>query len=136
MNNIESLTIMRQLFIFMFVGGSAFIIHLLTVYILVNQDILSPLTANIFGFLLSFNISFFGHYFLTFAGNRAIISCALRRLFLLASFNFIANEYCYYILLNILHLHYLIALVINLSTLAIITFFVSKFWVFKQEEII
>ena len=121
----------REIILFIIVGGSAFLTHLLTVFVLVHFMGMAPLVANIFGFLLSFNVSFWGHHCCTFKGHGACPKRAMRRLFLLASVNFVVNEGAYYILLHVFGLQYLVALIINLTVLAFITFLIAKCWVFR-----
>ena len=128
----QCITRFKAPFIFIIVGGGAFLTHLLVVFLLVHFLSIAPLIANIFGFLVSFNVSFWGHHRLTFAGHGACPKRAMRRLFILAGINFFLNESFYYVLLHIFHLQYLIALIINLTVLAFITYFIAKRWVFKN----
>ncbi len=120
----------RELFFYMLVGGCAFAVHFLSVYLFVQWGV-QPLVANIYAFLIAFNVSFWGHHHLTFAGHQVAIKQALWRLLMMATINFLINEYGYYLLLNIFHLHYLVALMLNLTIIAVFSFMLSKFWVFK-----
>ena len=86
----------RELFFYIIVGGGAFTVHFLMVYLLVQSGI-QPLIANIYAFLLAFNVSFWGHHYLTFAGHQATVKQALWRLWMMATINFFMNEYGYYL---------------------------------------
>lgn len=86
------------------------------------------LTANVFAFLLAFNVSFFGHKYLTFSRlhNEQILS--LPHFFLVAASAGIINELLYYFLLNYTHLNYLLALFLVLGLVSVYSFTVSRFW--------
>jgi len=115
---------------FSIVGTLAAFVHVSTVVVLVHFAHLHPLIANIGGFLLSFQVSYFGSRHWTFAESSVGHSIALPRLFSLQVLNFFANEAMFYLLLS-LHLPYFIALVMVLSILPIFTFTMSHLWVFK-----
>lgn len=119
-----------QVFRFGVVGLSAAIVHFSVVVLLVQFAFLTPLVANIFGFLISFQISYWGHRLWTFQDTAVLHREALPKLILVQLLNFSANEFLFYIFL-MLHLPYPIALLIVLTILPIFTFLSSKLWVFR-----
>jgi putative flippase GtrA len=123
--------LLRQLTYFGLIGGCAAAVQLLAVITLVETTGLKPLSANVFGFLLAFNISYFGHRRFTFAGTNIKHHIAMRRLFTVASANFIANETLFYIFLNVFKMYYPLALLLVLIILPTVTFILGRFWVFK-----
>lgn len=128
---LEKIHLFRELIVYVIIGGIAFSVHFSIVFSLVHFLDMAPLVANAVAFMLSFNVSFWGHHYFTFAGHETEIKHAMRRLFTLASINFFVSEYFYYILLHSFHINYLLALVINVGIIAFVSFLISKFWVFK-----
>lgn len=124
-------SLLSQLARFGVVGFTAATVHYSIVVALVQAFSYEPLIANIFAFLISFQISYFGHRRFTFSGTTTMHTIALPRLLLLQIFNFVANESLFYFLLS-LNLPYQLALVIVLATLPLFTFTVSKLWVFRH----
>lgn len=124
------LALASQLLRFGIVGLSAAIIHFSVVALLVERANLAPLVANIFGFLVSFPLSYWGHRFWTFQDTEAQHKVAVAKLLLIQLVNFSANESLFYIFLS-LHLPYLLALAIVLIILPIFTFASSKLWAFR-----
>ena len=123
--------LIAQLFRFGLVGVTAAAIHFSIVVSLVQTFAYAPLVANVFAFLVSFQVGYFGHRRFTFNGTTALHSVAFPKLLTLQIFNFVANESLFYFLLS-LHLPYQLALLIVLATLPLFTFVVSKFWVFNR----
>jgi putative flippase GtrA len=120
-----------QLMRFGIVGLTAAAVHFSVVVLLVELNLLQPLYANVIAFLISFNISYSGHRYWTFRGTVTQHRTAFPKLLLLQTSNLIANESLFYISLTFLKLPYPVALLLVLVTLPIITFTVSKFWVFR-----
>jgi len=121
-----------QLIRFGITGTSATLVHFSMVILLVEIEHLYPLTANVYGFLCGFIVSFSGHRFWTFSETSRSTRASLPRFFLIATINFSGNQTLYYLLLNKLHMHYTIALLLVLGFMAIITFFLSKLWAFSR----
>lgn len=129
-SNLLTQPLFLQIFRFGLVGFSAACLHFLIVIMLVQNHFFLPLTANIFGFVISFHLSYFGHRFYTFPGTMESHQLALPKLFFLQMINFAANESLFYLFLSF-HLSYPVALFIVLAILPIFTFIFSKFWVFR-----
>ncbi|TAK73602.1 MAG: GtrA family protein [Gammaproteobacteria bacterium] len=119
----------RQLFRFGIVGATAAVLHMSVVVLLVQTQGLAPLVANIAGFIVAFQLSYWGHRLWTFSDTHVLHRTALPRLLIVQLINFAANEALFYFFL-MLHLPYLIALLLVLMILPIFTFFSSKKWVF------
>jgi len=121
--------LLTQLFRFVSVGVTAAAVHFTTVVWLVQTNLLLPLTANVVGFLLSFQVSYWGHRSWTFNETTVLHRAALPKLLLVQVLNFIANESLFFWLLS-LHIPYALALIVVLAILPLFTFFISKLWVF------
>lgn len=121
--------LLQQFCRFLAIGGTAAAVHLCTVILLVQTLAITPLQANIVGFLFGFQVSYWGHRAYTFNGTVVLHRVALPKLLSLQIFNFVVNEYLFYLFLS-LQLPYPIALVIVLGIMAVFTFVVSKRFVF------
>lgn len=119
-----------QLFRFGVVGISAASIHFVIVILLVQFKLLTPLTANIIGFLISFQASYWGHRIWTFNDSMVLHRIALPKLFALQVLNFTMNETLFFVFLKE-NLPYPIALFLVLAILPIFTFTISKLWIFE-----
>jgi putative flippase GtrA len=119
-----------QIFRFGMVGLLAAAIHFTVVVYLVQIWHFVPLTANIFGFVVSFQMSYWGHRLWTFNHSAALHRVVFPKLLLVQVMNLAANESLFYLFLTF-NLPYPIALLIVLTILPIFTFLSSKWWVFK-----
>ena len=117
----------RRLLIFTGIGATSTLAHIAVVAILVTLG-MKPLVANIFAFLIAFNCSYFGHRYLTFANMADDKQLQLPHFFLVAATAGLLNEYHYYLFLRHTQLHYLVALIIVVSIIAVFTFVASRFW--------
>lgn len=121
----------HQLLRFGLIGLLAGAVHFSIVVLLVESAGLKPLIANIFAFLAAFQVSYWGHRYWTFRGTTASHRMALPRLFLVCSAAFAANESLFYLFLALFNLPYPIALFLVLAILPLLTFTLSKLWVFR-----
>lgn len=119
-----------QAFRFGIVGVTAATIHFSVVVFLVQTRNLAPLIANIFGFMIAFQMSYWGNRFWTFHNTTESHGGALIKLLILQIMNFLVNETLFYIFLQ-LHIPYTLALFIILAFLAVCTFITNRKWVFK-----
>jgi putative flippase GtrA len=127
MNKAQILQISR----FLTVGTLAAAVHFgMVVWLVQSYDYL-PLIANVAGFVVSFQISYWGHRLWTFSGTGVSHREAYPRLVLIQVLNFGMNESLYYFFLGF-GLPYQWALLIVLAILPIFTFISSKFWVFQN----
>lgn len=121
----------QQLFWFGVVGISALLVHFLTVSAVLVPLGMAPLLANIVGFLLAFQVSYWGHRRLTFGQHRVPHRQALPRFFGVACLSFAVNEGLYAVLLHFTALNFRLALLIVLFCVAALTFILSKVWAFR-----
>lgn len=125
------LPLIKQLIRFGIVGLCAAGIHFLLVILFVEREMVSPLFANFLAFLVSFQISYWGHRNWTFHGTTVLHRTAFPKLFLVGTSGLIANESLFYLFLNVFHLPYQLALFFVLTILPIINFMLGKLWVFR-----
>lgn len=123
-------TMLLQIMRFGVVGLMAAMVHFSIVVSIVEWAHLKPLTANFFAFLVSFQISYWGHRRWTFSNTVVLHRVALPKLLFVQLINFILNEFLFYVFLS-LHLPYPVALLIVLAILPVSTFITNKWWVFK-----
>ncbi|QEW08093.1 GtrA family protein [Nitrincola iocasae] len=114
---------------FIGVGVTALIVHWLVVRLLVPLGLV-PLLANVFGFVVAFNVSYFGHRKLTFKAEELSHSRTLPRFATVALSSFAVNEILYALLLTFTPLRYDLALLIVLGVVAVMTYLFSRFWAF------
>ncbi|MFT0212553.1 GtrA family protein [Pseudomonas sp. F1_0610] len=126
---------MKQLIFFLAVGGTAALVHLLVVAALVPWFELSPLWANLVGFLLAFQVSYWGHRCLTFKAQaqQTTHKQAMSKFFAVAVGSFCLNQGLYAGLLAFTGLDYRVALFIVLFVVAVVTFMISKVWAFNAK---
>jgi putative flippase GtrA len=90
----------------------------------------SPLVANVIGFLLAFALSFLGHARWSFPAAGRPIGVALRRFAVLSILGFGLNEACYAGALSWTELDYRLALVAVVTGLGLLKLLASKHWAF------
>jgi putative flippase GtrA len=120
----------RELWWFGVVGISALLVHFLLVSVILVPAGLAPLIANILGFLLAFQVSYWGHRRLTFQAGHIAHRQALPRFFAVSCLSFCVNEALYFSLLHYTSLDYRAALLLVLFTVAALTFVLGKLWAF------
>ena len=119
-----SIKLNRRLTYFLLIGACAALTPLGVVAYL-DMD---PLLANIIAFLIAFNVSFLDHKYLTFSTLDNQQQLRLPHFFAVAMSALVLNESLYFLLLRYTSLHYLIALTLVLSMVAVYTFILSRFW--------
>lgn len=129
--NGSMLQLALQLCRFGVVGVSAAAIHFAVVVCLVSIQSVPPLLANIGGFLVAFQLSYWGHRRWTFAANAAH-KPALMKFLLVQSCNFGFNQSLFALFLA-LQIPYQWALLLVLGILPAFTFILSKQWVFRYQ---
>ena len=111
-----------QLLRFGAVGIAAMLIHWLTVVALVPLGSV-PLLANVAGFGVAFQVSYWGHRHWTFNANALHHRQTLPRFVVVSCSSFAVNEFLYFLLLRYTALDYRTALTIVLAAVATATFF-------------
>jgi putative flippase GtrA len=120
-----------QLARFGVIGIAAMVVHWCVVALFVPLGI-APLLANVIGFCIAFNVSFFGHHHWTFASADSQRN-TFKRFLGVAVLGFVVNECMYSLLLTFTRLDYRVALGIVLIAVAGLTFVLSRFWAFRQS---
>lgn len=123
----------EQLTRFSCVGGTAAIINLALVALLVENVHLSPLLANPIAFIGAFSASYTGHYHFTFKTNKPHKK-TLPRFLLTSVLGLCINETFLTIGIHIWHLHYLIALLCALIIAGMCVFLLGKHWSLSHEK--
>jgi putative flippase GtrA len=123
----------RRTLFFILVGSAAALTHFLTVVVMVERLALSPLVANVIGWLCAFGLSFGGHYTLTFADHAAPLGRSAGRFFLLSAGGFAINESSYAVLLHVSPLPYYYLLALVLIAVAVVTYLLSQRWAFRGK---
>lgn len=118
-----------QIMRFGVVGVAASLVHFTCVVMFVQGLHWLPLVANIVGFSVGVQVSYWGHRTFTFRDSDATHRVAYPRLVMMQTGNFIANE-CLFSLFLALNLPYQLALFLVLSIMPMFTFIISKTWVF------
>ncbi len=126
--------LVRQVGCFVAVGCCAAATHWLVVVAVVSASGLTPLTANVVGWLAAFCVSFTGHYHLTFKLQRAPLARAARRFFAVSALGFGVNELVYAWLLHVTTLRYDVLLALILIAIAGMTFILGRFWAFRHKS--
>ena len=114
------------------IGSSAALVNFSIVVALVESGLVQqPLYANMVAFAFAFQVSYFGHRFWTFNETITEHRVAMPKLLLISGANFFANEGLFYFFLNTFQLPYPLALLLVLAILPVVTFTVSKLWIFR-----
>jgi putative flippase GtrA len=121
-----------QLIRFGIVGSCAAAVNILIVIWSVQNFGVQPLLANIFAFLVAFNISYIGHRYWSFANATLQHRTSVPRFLLIAVTSFALNEGLFYIFLSLLDWYYVWALLLTLLIVPLFTFVFSKIWAFKD----
>ncbi|MCP5538282.1 MAG: GtrA family protein [Akkermansiaceae bacterium] len=125
--------LLKQASRFGIVGIIAMIAHFALVVVFVNLSI-PPLIANVIAFLGAFQISYWGHVSWSFAEASSPRGSSLRRFFMVATSSFLLNEILFAILLEFTSLTYQTALILVLTFVAGLTFFLSRHWAFAHQD--
>ena len=125
----------RSLVWFGLVGFSAMLVHFLAVTALFVPIGITPLNANILGFLTAFGVSYLGHSKLTFK-KESLLSrkekvAEIIKFFGVALTGFFMNQALFFALLSYTSLGLNLSLGITLILVSGLTFILSKFWAFK-----
>jgi putative flippase GtrA len=121
----------REFTAFTVVGTAAAALNLAVVASTVPLGV-SPLLANVIGFLLAFAFSFFGHARWSFPAVGRPIGLALRRFAALSVLGFGVNEACYAGALSWTEVDYRLALVVIVASLGLLKLLASKHWAFAS----
>ncbi|MCH9644353.1 MAG: GtrA family protein [Gammaproteobacteria bacterium] len=122
----------QQIIRFGIVGSSAAFVNMIIVVLIVELLHWHPLSANLVGFLCSFNISYFGHRGYTFHGDVSNSHAAsIPRFLMIALMGLFMTEGLFYIFLHHLHIYYVVSLILVIGIVASINFMLGKYWAFS-----
>ena len=113
------------------VGVLAATTNFFIVVLLVSVSKMHPLVANVFAFMIAFQVSFYGHKLWTFSSKGRHLS-SLSKYMIVAGIGFGLNEALYALFLQVFKLHYVPALILVLMIVPPVTFTLSKFWAFAK----
>lgn len=128
----NNLPLLKQIARFGGVGLSALVLHWFVAVILMAYDY-KPLIANLFAFLVAFQLSYWGHRYWTFKGSDISHQAALLRFLMIAIFGFLLNQILFASLIKFTSLPHSLALFIVLVTVSVNNFIFSKFWAFRHS---
>ncbi len=122
-----------RLFRFGIVGVAATVTHAVVLWALVESVSMRPSFATVIGFLIAFNVSYFGHYYFTFRSTephrRALPGFAAT-----ATAGAVLNWLIFVIATDFLQTNYWIAFGIAVVTVPIFVFFVSRRVAFDRKD--
>ena len=122
-----------RLFRFGVVGVSATLTHAAILWALVESIQMRPSLATVIGFLVAFNVSYFGHYYFTFRSTephkRALPGFALT-----ATAGAVLNWLIFVIGTDLLDWNYWITFLIAIASVPVFVFFVSRRVAFERPN--
>ncbi len=122
-----------RLFRFGVVGVSATLTHAAILWALVESVQMRPSLATVIGFLVAFNVSYFGHYYFTFRSTQPH-KRALPGFALTATAGAVLNWLIFVIGTDLLDWNYWITFLIAIASVPIFVFFVSRRVAFERRD--
>ncbi len=126
--------ILNQIATFGLVGFTAAVMHYIAVVFVFIPYGLHPLVANIFGFAVGFQCSYWGHRLFTFQARHLSHKHTLPRFASIALLSFLLNEFLYFLLLRYTSMSPYMALIVVLAVVSLLTFFLGRIWAFKMRN--
>jgi putative flippase GtrA len=129
----------KQFLRFAIVGGGATLTHISTLVSLVELAGFPPVLANAMAFLTAVGLSFFGHCYWTFRPQASHPAPCPPRKVMFAKFVSVGivglglNSLIAYIVVEMLSASYVYALVLVVTAVPVLLFFLSKCWVFHVK---
>ncbi len=118
---------------FTIIGIIASAVHYFVAIGLAYLGSLSAIYANIFGFLIALLVSYVGHQFFSFPKKNKQIKKTFIRFFCVTLVGFLVNQCLIVFILKDTSLPFWLVLGVVMLTIAISTYLLSRFWVFKYE---
>jgi putative flippase GtrA len=119
---------------FLGIGGLAGLVHYVVALALHGLAQATPGVANVAGFLSAFPVSYYGHRTLSFAATAVPHRHAMPRLFIVSALSFLINQALLLSLLALTPLPLWSALAIVLVVVSLITYALSRAWVFARSK--
>ncbi len=120
-----------EVFRFIIIGLLATVTHFMLAVSLVELLLLPVLWANWAGFICASAVSYCGHYFWTFSSS-AKHHVALLKFAVLGLLGFLLNGVLVSITVDIFLWPYVLGILLAVSLVPVMTFFVSKLWVYRR----
>lgn len=93
---------------------------------------IAAINSNWLGFLVAFPVSYFGHRYWTFQGTSMKHPQAILKFFFVALISFLGNQSLLWLGLQITPLPFWLLLAIIMLLIALMTYSLSKYWVFTK----
>lgn len=120
---------------YIFAGGLAFMTNIGLLFIFVKYLEWWYLTASTIAFIISVIISFLAQKYITFRDKTTDrVGHQATQYIIIALFNVTANAIMMFILVDIIHILYLISQVISAGLIAVWSLFVYRFIIFRDNE--
>lgn len=120
---------------FIAVGCAAAAVHWVVVVAAVEAAGWRPLVANVGGWLVALGVSFAGHHHLSFRGHGVPLFGSARRFVAVSATGFAVNEGVYAATLQWSGLRYQMLLAGVLTLVAVMTWLLSRYWVFRGSSV-
>ncbi len=114
------------------VGITATAVHIIVVSFLLSEIQFPTLLANTLAFLTAFSISFTGNYFWTFQTPGSLRK-VMQRFLLISISAFIANTLLLATILSAKWFSPLFSAIVSATLIPVMTFLVSRLWVFRHS---
>jgi len=121
----------RSISWFTVIGALAALVHYVVAVGFESGFLVAPAWANLFGFLMAFPVSYFGHTRLSFASSNTRHIQALPRFFAVAVTGFFGNQILVLTALHFSKLPFWLVLGVVMVIIAVSTYLLSRYWAFK-----
>ena len=122
-----------EMFRFGVIGVVATAVHVGMVVFLVEVPRLTPVWANVFAFLTALPVSYFGNFHWTFAAEGQHGRRVPRFVFT-QTLGFASSQTIMFVVVEVMRLYYGIALAAVVMTVPLMSFLLSRMWVFSQAQ--
>ncbi|QPB43161.1 GtrA family protein [Rodentibacter haemolyticus] len=129
MVSLKHIILDKQVLIFLFVGSTSAILDVLGLFILSKVLLVDNYLSVIIAYLLGLAYNYVCHTYLTF-NNKMNFNNILKFLSLVI-FNYLLTVLLIYIIHDLLGVDLIIAKILTLPAIAISTFSISKYWVYR-----
>lgn len=119
---------------FIAVGTAAALVHWGVVSAIVQTLHWHPLIANVLGWIVALQVSFFGHHRMTFQGHGVPLWQSATRFSAISAGGFAINELAYAAMLRWSDQSYQVSLAIVLLGVAVLTYLLSSRWAFLARS--
>ena len=114
---------------FLIIGGLAFFTHTYVAYIFLSSNIETEL-ASLFGFIIAFIVSSFGHFFWSFKQSNGFLAF-FRRFLLISVSIYIFNFLILFFLLRMNWFSGMLSIIISNIAVPAISYLLSRYWALR-----